>query len=60
MTTRAYRRGLPRLELAEAGSAAGKRLHREVTLTRISPEVWDAGDDLFVRTLTSRPLVRVI
>ena len=48
-----------RAQLAEASLVAGRRLHREVNITRIAPAVWDAGDDPFVRTLTSRPLVRL-
>jgi len=48
-----------REELTRAGEEAGKRLHREVNITRITPEVWDARQDPFVRTLTSRPLVPV-
>lgn len=48
-----------RAELAEAADAAGRRLHREVNITRISPVVWDAGDDPFVKTLAARPLVRL-
>jgi DNA-binding transcriptional ArsR family regulator len=48
-----------RAQLVEASLVAGRRLHREVNITRIAPAVWDAGDDLFVRTLTSRPLVRL-
>lgn len=48
-----------RAQLADASLVAGRRLHREVNITRISPAIWDAGDDVFVRTLTSRPLVRL-
>jgi DNA-binding transcriptional ArsR family regulator len=48
-----------RAQLADASLVAGRRLHREVNITRIAPAVWDAGDDPFVRTLTSRPLVRL-
>jgi DNA-binding transcriptional ArsR family regulator len=47
----------PRDVLVELGERAGRRLHREVNITRVSPEVWDAGDDPFVRTLKLRPLV---
>jgi DNA-binding transcriptional ArsR family regulator len=49
----------PRDVLAELGERAGRRLHREVNVTRISPKVWDAGDDPFVRTLKSRPLIPI-
>lgn len=45
--------------LARAGDDARRRLHREVNITRIAPEVWDARQDPFVRTLVSRPLVPV-
>lgn len=48
-----------REQLAEASLEAGRRLHREVNITRIAPAVWDAGQDAFVKTLTSRPLVRL-
>jgi DNA-binding transcriptional ArsR family regulator len=43
--------------LTVAGAEAGRRLHREVNITRITPQVWGARQDPFVRTLTSRPLV---
>jgi DNA-binding transcriptional ArsR family regulator len=49
----------PRDVLVELGERAGRRLHREVNITRVSPKVWDAGDDPFVRTLKSRPLVPI-
>jgi predicted nucleotidyltransferase len=49
----------PRDRLVEAGEQAARRLHREVNITRISPAVWDAGQDAFVKTLTSRPLVPI-
>jgi AraC-like DNA-binding protein len=49
----------PRARLAAAEEEAGRRLHREVNITRISPAVWGAGEDPFVRTLTSRPLVPI-
>jgi DNA-binding transcriptional ArsR family regulator len=45
--------------LVELGELAGRRLHREVNITRVAPGVWDAGDDPFVRTLKSRPLVPI-
>jgi AraC-like DNA-binding protein len=45
--------------LLDAGEHASRLLHREVNLTRIPPDVWDAGQDLFVQTLASRPLVPV-
>jgi len=45
--------------LLDAGKHASRLLHREVNLTRISPTVWDAGQDPFVTTLTSRPLVPI-
>ena len=49
----------PRDLLLDAGERAARLLHREVNLTRIPPDVWDAGQDLFVQTLTSRPLVPI-
>jgi DNA-binding transcriptional ArsR family regulator len=45
--------------LLEVGEQASRRLHREVNVTRIAPKVWDAGEDPFVRTLKSRPLIPV-
>lgn len=45
--------------LLDVGEQAGRRLHREVNVTRIAPKVWDAGEDPFVRTLKSRPLIPV-
>ncbi len=45
--------------LQEAGREAGRRLHREVNITRITPAVWDAGQDPFVKTLKARPLVPI-
>ncbi len=48
-----------RARLTEAGEEATRRLHREVTITRISPTTWDAGQDPFVTTLRSRPLVPI-
>jgi hypothetical protein len=45
--------------LGAAADEATRRLHREVNITRVSPEVWDRGEDLFVKTLRSRPLVPI-
>jgi hypothetical protein len=45
--------------LGPAADEATRRLHREVNITRVSPEVWDRGEDLFVKTLRSRPLVSI-
>jgi len=42
-----------------AGDAASRRLHREVNITRVTPEVWNLGQDLFGPTLKSRPLLPV-
>jgi DNA-binding transcriptional ArsR family regulator len=47
----------PRGLLLDAGERASRLLHREVNFTRVPPEVWEAGQDPFVTTLTSRPLV---
>jgi predicted nucleotidyltransferase len=49
----------PREVLLAVGERAGRRLHREVNVTRVAPKVWDAGEDPFVRTLKSRPLIPV-
>lgn len=46
-------------QLLAAGERASRTLHREVNVVRVPPDVWDAGEDPFVRTLTSRPLVAV-
>ena len=48
-----------RAALAAAGDDATRRLHREVNITRVTPAVWDLGEDLFVRTLKARPLVPI-
>jgi DNA-binding transcriptional ArsR family regulator len=45
--------------LLEVAEQAGRLLHREVNVTRISPTDWDAGEDPFVRTLRSRPLIPI-
>jgi DNA-binding transcriptional ArsR family regulator len=45
--------------LLDVEERARGRLRREVNLVRIAPETWDAREDPFVRTLTSRPLVPV-
>jgi hypothetical protein len=49
----------PRDRLLDAGERATRRLHREVNIVRVTPGVWDAGQDPFVTTLTSRPLVPI-
>jgi AraC-like DNA-binding protein len=46
-------------DLLDAGERASRLLHREVNITRIPPAVWDEGQDPFVKTLTSRPLVPI-
>jgi Winged helix-turn-helix DNA-binding len=51
--------GATQAALGVAGDEATRRLHREVNITRVTPAVWDLGEDLFVRTLTSRPLVPI-
>ena len=48
-----------RAVLGLVADEATRRLHREVNITRVSPEVWDRGEDLFVKTLRSRPLVSI-
>jgi DNA-binding Lrp family transcriptional regulator len=48
-----------RAVLGSAADEATRRLHREVNITRVLPEVWDRGEDLFVKTLRSRPLVSI-
>lgn len=50
---------VPRAELTEVALAAGRLLHREVNITRVAPDTWDAEEDLFVRTLRSRPLIPI-
>lgn len=49
----------PREVLLEVGEQASRRLHREVNVIRVAPKVWDAGEDPFVRTLKSRPLIPI-
>jgi hypothetical protein len=48
-----------RAVLEATADEATRRLHREVNITRVSPTVWDLGEDLFVKTLRSRPLVSI-
>ena len=48
-----------RAALGAVGDEATRRLHREVNITRVTPAVWDLGEDLFVRTLKARPLVPI-
>src|SRR5689334_25018340 len=45
--------------LGAASDEATRLLHREVNITRVTPAVWDLSEDLFVRTLKSRPLVPI-
>jgi hypothetical protein len=52
--------GATNAALGSAGEEATRRLHREVNITRVSPTAWDLGEDLFVRTLRSRPLVPIV
>jgi len=49
----------PQARLLDAAEQASRVLHREVNITRIPPTVWDARQDPFVQTLTSRPLVPI-
>jgi hypothetical protein len=51
--------GTTQAALGVAGDEATRRLHREVNITRVTPAVWDLAEDLFVRTLKSRPLVQI-
>jgi hypothetical protein len=51
--------GATHASLGAAGAEATRRLHREVNIARVSPAVWDLGEDLFVRTLNSRPLIPI-
>ena len=47
----------PRNQLAELGRIAQERLRKEVNVTRISADDWDAEVKPFVTTVKSRPLV---
>jgi predicted nucleotidyltransferase len=49
----------PRAAIHEAAAAAERELGREVNVRVISRCAWDDGDDLFVRTVRERPLVRL-
>jgi hypothetical protein len=48
-----------RAELNETSAAAEERLRMPVTITKVSREAWHAGDDAFLKTVRSRPLVRL-
>lgn len=48
-----------RSALAEFARQAGDMLRREVNVTRVSPTEWDAADTPFLKTLTSRPLMKL-
>ncbi len=45
--------------LIDVAVRAGRRLHRAVNVASVAPAVWDASEDLFVKTLKMRPLVRI-
>lgn len=49
----------PREILTAMAREAEKTLHREVNVTRITPEDWEKADAPFVSTLRSRPLVPI-
>lgn len=49
----------PRADLNEAAAAAEERLRMPVNITKVSREAWDSSDDAFLRTVRSRPLVRL-
>lgn len=46
-------------ELAAAAQLATAQLLTEVNARRVSPEAWAAGADPFIKTIRSRPLVRL-
>src|SRR5665647_1223450 len=46
-------------DLNEAAAAAEERLRMPVNITKVSREAWDSSDDAFLRTVRSRPLVRL-
>ena len=46
-----------RAALYDASTAASERLSRDLNIRSISRAVWDSGEDAFVQTLRSRPLV---
>ncbi len=46
-----------RADLFDAAERAERALGREVSIRSISPTRWSDGDDPFLRTLRSRPLV---
>jgi len=48
-----------RADLNEAAAAAEERLRMPVNITKVSREAWDSSDDAFLRTVRSRPLVRL-
>jgi len=48
-----------RVDLNEAAAAAEERLRMPVNITKVSREAWDSSDGAFLRTVRSRPLVRL-
>ncbi|MDR1213069.1 MAG: ArsR family transcriptional regulator [Propionibacteriaceae bacterium] len=49
----------PRGAINEAAQEAERALGREVNLRTVTPEAWQASDDLFLRTVRKRPRVRL-
>ena len=48
-----------RSEVHDAAWRAGSKLAREVNVRIVSPALWEAGDDPFIKTIKQRPLVRL-
>jgi DNA-binding transcriptional ArsR family regulator len=46
-------------ELYDAAENAGRILGREVSITRVSRKAWEGPPDAFLKTVRSRPLVRL-
>ncbi|NEM92368.1 ArsR family transcriptional regulator [Galbitalea soli] len=49
-----------RATLEDIADTVSRRVGREVTMTRVTAEKWDAGDDLFLTTIRERPHVELL
>ena len=49
----------PRSAIHDAADAAESALGREVNIRIVSPEEWEAGEDLFIQTVRERPMQRL-
>lgn len=49
----------PRADIHDAASEAERELGREVNIRVVAPQTWQAGDDMFLRTVRDRPRIRL-